>query len=99
MTLFYLTVDPANKSLSWVRAGHDAALVYNPSTDGFEELFGPGMALGLDENYRYEENERAILAKGELIFLGTDGIWETRNPDGRLYGKQALWTNLRGSFH
>jgi serine phosphatase RsbU (regulator of sigma subunit) len=95
MTLFYLTVDPANKSLSWVRAGHDAALVYNPSTDGFEELFGPGMALGLDENYRYEENERAILAKGELIFLGTDGIWETMNSDGRLFGKQAVRDIMR----
>ena len=95
MTLFYLTVDPANKSLSWVRAGHDAALVYNPSTDGFEELFGQGMALGLDENYRYEENERADLAKGELIFLGTDGIWETRNSDGRLFGKQAVQDIMR----
>ncbi len=95
MTLFYLTVDPANKSLSWVRAGHDAALVYNPSTDGFEQLFGAGLALGLDENYRYEENERAGLAKGELIFLGTDGIWETRNPDGRLFGKQAVQDILR----
>ena len=95
MTLFYLTVDPENKSLSWVRAGHDAALVYNPSTDGFEELFGEGMALGLDENYRYEENERARLEKGELVFLGTDGIWETRNPDGRLFGKQAVRDILR----
>ncbi len=95
MTLFYLTIDPANKSLSWVRAGHDAALVYNPSTDGFEELFGPGMALGLDENYQYEENELANLVKGELIFLGTDGIWETRNPDGRLFGKRAVQDILR----
>jgi hypothetical protein len=95
MTLFYLTVDPANKSLNWVRAGHDAALVYNPSTDGFEQLFGEGMALGLDENYRYEENEPAELVPGEIIFLGTDGIWETRNADGRLFGKQAVQDILR----
>jgi hypothetical protein len=95
MTLFYLTVDPANKSLCWVRAGHDAALVYNRSTDGFKELFGPGMGLGLDEDFQYEESELANLVKGDLIFLGTDGIWETMNPDGELFGKQAVQDILR----
>ncbi len=95
MTLFYLVVDPANKSICWVRAGHDAALVYHPSTDRFEELFGMGMALGLDENYRYQENVMTNLAKGELILLGTDGIWETRSPDGRLFGKQRVQEIMR----
>jgi hypothetical protein len=97
MTLFYLTVDPPKKCLSWVRAGHDAALVYNPSTDGFKELLGPGMALGLDKNYQYEENEPADLVLGEIIFLGTDGIWETRNAAGKLFGKQAVQDVIRGN--
>lgn len=95
MTLFYLVVDPVNQSLSWVRAGHDAALVYNPSADSFKELLGAGMALGLYENYRYEENKLTNLVKGELILLGTDGIWETRNPDGKLFGKQTVKDILR----
>ena len=42
-----------------------------------------------------KKNELANLVKGELIFLGTDGIWETRNPDGRLFGKQAVQDILR----
>jgi hypothetical protein len=30
MTMFYLSVDLENKNLSWVRAGHDPAIVYDP---------------------------------------------------------------------
>ena len=29
-TLFYLMVDPLKQLLKWVRAGHDAALLYDP---------------------------------------------------------------------
>ena len=90
MTLFYLSVNPAQKSLTWVRAGHDAALAYNPSTDSFKELFGTGMALGVDESYRFEENELTNLVPGELIVIGTDGIWETRSPDDKMFGKHRI---------
>jgi serine phosphatase RsbU (regulator of sigma subunit) len=95
MTLFYLTVNPAQKRLCWVRAGHDAALVYNPSQDSFTELFGPGMALGVDERYRFEENELTHLMTGQLILIGTDGIWETRNTDGGMFGKQRVKDIMR----
>jgi hypothetical protein len=42
MTLFYLTVDPENQSLQWVRAGHDPGIFYDPATDTFEDLKGKG---------------------------------------------------------
>ncbi|MBW2657203.1 MAG: PAS domain S-box protein, partial [Deltaproteobacteria bacterium] len=35
MTLFYLTIDPENDRIDWVRAGHDPALVYDPGRDEF----------------------------------------------------------------
>lgn len=90
MTLFYLMVDPQDHLLKWVRAGHDAALLYDPASETFEELYGSGMALGLDEKHLYEENEKSDLAKGQIIFLGTDGIWETFNSEGDLFGKEPI---------
>ena len=90
MTLFYLMVDPLDHLLKWVRAGHDAALLYDPASETFEELYGSGMALGLDEKHLYEENEKSNLAKGQIIFLGTDGIWETFNSEGDLFGKKPI---------
>jgi hypothetical protein len=97
MTLFYLTCDPANRSLHWVRAGHDPAIFFDPATGTFEELKGPGLALGVDENWQYKENEKTGLAKGQVILIGTDGIWEARNPQGKLFGKAPLYDIIRQS--
>jgi sigma-B regulation protein RsbU (phosphoserine phosphatase) len=90
MTLFYLTIDPETKRLDWVRAGHDPALVYDPVRDEFEELKGNGMALGVKEGFDYEENHRSGLANGQIIAVGTDGIWEAVNRDGEMFGKARL---------
>jgi len=90
MTLYYLSIDPKRHRLAWVRAGHDPAIVYNPETETFEELDGRGIALGLDENRRFEAYRKSGLSKGEILLLGTDGIWETRNPRGELFGKKQL---------
>jgi sigma-B regulation protein RsbU (phosphoserine phosphatase) len=35
------------------------------------------------------------LDAGQVIAIGTDGIWEARNADGRMFGKQALQAMLR----
>jgi sigma-B regulation protein RsbU (phosphoserine phosphatase) len=32
MTMFYMSIDVENKNLSWVRAGHDPAIIYDPWT-------------------------------------------------------------------
>lgn len=95
MTLFYLSIDPEQKRLDWVRAGHDPALVYDPVRDDFEELKGSGLALGVNEGFDYEENHRNGLANGQIIAVGTDGIWEAVNRDGEMFGKERLRNVIR----
>ena len=95
MTLFYLSIDPANRSLCWVRAGHDPAIVYDPETDTFDELRGEGMALGVDVEGRYEEFYKTGLKRGQIIVLGSDGLWEARNPQGEMFGKQPIHQIIR----
>ena len=97
MTLFYLAVDQANRSLRWVRAGHDPAIFYDSTTDQFEELLGSGVALGVEKDWHYEGNEKTGLGTGQIIFLGTDGIWETRNIDGEMFGKERLHEIIRSN--
>lgn len=94
-TLLYLMIDSQNHLVKWVRAGHDAALLYDPQSDNFEELYGSGLALGWDENYQYEENERTGLTQGQIIFMGTDGIWETFNLTGEPFGKEPIKDIIR----
>jgi len=98
MTLFYLTIDVADMCLYWVRAGHDPAILYDPATHTFEVLRGEGIALGIDMDGRYEQFQKTGLKKGQIIVLGSDGLWEARNPKGEMFGKEPIHEILRQNF-
>jgi sigma-B regulation protein RsbU (phosphoserine phosphatase) len=97
MTLFYLAIDSTRAKVRWVRAGHDPAMLYDPASGRFEELGGQGFPLGVNADAVFEEREKKTQKPGEIIFIGTDGIWETAGPDGRLFGKEALQDLIRSS--
>ncbi|MGL1932534.1 MAG: SpoIIE family protein phosphatase [Desulfotalea sp.] len=97
MTLFYLSLDPIVKSLEWIRAGHDPALIYTPSTNSFEELKGKGVALGVIDDIDYITNCRGSLTKGQIIAVGTDGIWEAFNNNDEMFGKERLKDVIRNN--
>ena len=80
----------------WVRAGHDPALIYDPSTDAFDELKGQGPALGLDSSFEYDSFHRRI-ETGQVIMIGTDGIWEMHNKAGEMFGKKGLREIIRNN--
>ena len=95
ITLFYIQIDMNKRSLNWVRAGHEPAVLFDPATDRFEELAGEGIALGIDDSWQYEEKERTALTAGQIILLSTDGIWEARNSQDKMFGKQAIYSIIR----
>jgi len=95
MTLFYLTVDPQKDRIDWVRAGHDPAILYDPQQDAFVELKGTGVALGVNESFKYTENRHEGLANGQIIAIGTDGIWEAFNKKGKMFGKKRFKDIIR----
>ncbi len=86
MTLFYLVVEPGNNRINWVRAGHDPGFLYCPHSDQFEALSGTGLALGVDENWIYEDYSRKV-QPGQIVLLTTDGIFEAHDPTGKMFGK------------
>ena len=95
MTLFFLVIDTLRGRLEWVRAGHDPAMIYTPQTDSFRELAGPGMALGVKVDQRYETTQLRGLSNGQVILLGTDGIWEAQNRKAERMGKDPIYEVLR----
>ena len=94
MTFFYCELKELSHEINWVRAGHDPAIIYDPDSGEFDELKGRGLALGLDFSFEYEESKR-LLIQGQVIVIGTDGIWEMRNEQGEMFGKDRLKTILR----
>jgi sigma-B regulation protein RsbU (phosphoserine phosphatase) len=95
MTLFYLALSANRRRIEWIRAGHDPAWLYDPGRDRFAELAGPGLALGVDAAFTYKTQAQAGLARGQIIVLGTDGIWEGCSPEGEMFGKQRLKAVIR----
>jgi phosphoserine phosphatase RsbU/P len=95
MTMFFMTLDIESKHIDWVRAGHDPAILYNLDSDSFDELGGPGIALGVDGNWNFNAHEKEGFPGGRIIFLGTDGVWEVRNRNGEMLGKEPIRETIR----
>ena len=89
-TLFLLEVDIPRQRLSWIRAGQDPALIYDPLNDRFEALGGRGAALGLDETLRFEPYMRQGWSPGTVVLIATDGLHETRDSEDRLFGRDRV---------
>ncbi|NDY56365.1 SpoIIE family protein phosphatase [Desulfovibrio sulfodismutans] len=90
MTLYYVEIDPAGRSLRWARAGHDPAMLYDPGTGSFTELGGRGMPLGVLDDAAYQDMQLEAVPAGAVLVVGSDGIWESRNADGEMFGKTRL---------
>jgi sigma-B regulation protein RsbU (phosphoserine phosphatase) len=99
VTLFYLAVYPLDHRLRWVRAGHDPGILYCRNSDSFEDLGGAGLALGVDADYRFTTESRDDLQNGDIILVGTDGIWEACDEKGAMFGKKNLKAIVRRHRH
>jgi sigma-B regulation protein RsbU (phosphoserine phosphatase) len=89
MTLFICEIDRDNNIIHWVNAGHDPAMIYDRESGEFEELSGNALPLGVSEMTAYQKFDKKI-SPDQIIMMGTDGIWEARNPQGEMFGKERF---------
>ena len=90
MTMYVSVIDLEHRCFRWASAGHDPALIYSPGEDKFDEIDVGGLPLGVDATADYIEGQFEPLQSGHVMLIGTDGIWETRNPAGERFGKDRL---------
>jgi sigma-B regulation protein RsbU (phosphoserine phosphatase) len=89
MTLFFCEIDGRMKTIRWVNAGHDPAVIFDLNGGGYEELAGRALPLGVYDKASYREFQRQLLP-GQIILIGTDGIWESQNARGQMFGKKRF---------
>lgn len=95
MTLFLARIDRSALRVEWVRAGHDPAILFDPRAGAFRELAGKaGSPLGALAESRFEASE-APIAPGQIIVIGTDGVWEARDSSGEMFGKERIMRLVR----
>jgi sigma-B regulation protein RsbU (phosphoserine phosphatase) len=89
VTAFLAVYDPARRTLRYARAGHPPALL-RPPGGGFHLLRGgAGVPLGILGEASYEGRDLG-LERGSMLLLYTDGITESRSPDGGFLGVEGL---------
>ena len=90
VTTFVAIFDPAARTLSCVRAGHNPPLLYNPRREGrCLELQPGGLGLGIlgDPSFKPTlERLEVVVQPGDVLLLYTDGLVEARNAAGEQFG-------------
>jgi sigma-B regulation protein RsbU (phosphoserine phosphatase) len=90
MTLFYGILDAEARTFGWVSAGHGPAFHYHRRTEQFEELASTGIPLGILADAVFESSGPNLVETGDILLIGTDGIWESRAADGQMFGIERL---------
>jgi phosphoserine phosphatase RsbU/P len=99
ISLFYGILDLDTNRLTYVRAGHEPALLLRAGSATPELLSAGGLALGFDEGPVFDamlEEATVDLGAGDLLTLYTDGITEAANAAGDEFGRDRLVTTLSG---
>jgi sigma-B regulation protein RsbU (phosphoserine phosphatase) len=96
VTLFLATLDRPGLRLHWASAGHEPAALFDPRTDAFRDLGRTGLPLGVDPESAYTERETGV-APGQIVVIGTDGIWESQDDRGEMFGKRRFQDLIRAN--
>ncbi len=86
ITLSVITLNRKDRVAKYSGAG-DLPIIYK--SDKTEYINSKGLLLGFSKSGEYEDHE-IKLSSGDEIFLVTDGITESRNKSGELYGQENL---------
>jgi sigma-B regulation protein RsbU (phosphoserine phosphatase) len=97
MTMHLSVVDARAGTFRWASAGHDPAILYDPASGKFEESAEASLPLGILEDTEYAEHRYGPLRPGQVITVGTDGVWEMPNAAGEQFGKQRLREAIRAA--
>ncbi|HET6267607.1 MAG TPA: SpoIIE family protein phosphatase [Acidobacteriota bacterium] len=86
ITVFYGELDATNHTFEYVNAGHNPPI--HMSKNKSELLTACGPVVGIVPTAKYQK--RLInLERGDLLFLYTDGITESQDPEGAEFGEQG----------
>jgi serine phosphatase RsbU (regulator of sigma subunit) len=95
LTLFVGLLEPGGRVLRYVNAGHNPQFLLRG--DGrIEPLSSTGLPIALYAGHGYRESQVEV-APGDLLFFYTDGLVETENEEGEMFGAERLQALLTGA--
>jgi len=89
VTLFFGILDPQGGVLTYINAGHNPPVLLDSAGMVKERLTLTGPAVGLMPNITYTSRQTTI-EPGDALFLFTDGVPESHNPQGKLFTEKRM---------
>ncbi|HEX3356319.1 MAG TPA: PP2C family protein-serine/threonine phosphatase [Tepidisphaeraceae bacterium] len=90
VTAFYGIYDPKNRTIIYSRAGHCPPRIKRCSAGKIESMdAAPSLPLGIDGDEKYIDMTETLLP-GDVVVFYTDGIIESRERSGELFGVERL---------
>jgi sigma-B regulation protein RsbU (phosphoserine phosphatase) len=101
MTMFLAIIDVDKMSMKWASAGHDQPLIYDPQNGLMTEIDvdGNGLPLGISDIEAYHEHIYHGLRPGQIMLIGTDGLWEAKNQAEEEFGKDRVGQAIAAAAH
>ena len=88
LTLFLGILDVERGLLQYVNAGHNPQFLLR-AAGGIQPLSSTGLPIALYPGQGYKES-RVQIGRGDLLFFYTDGLVETENDRGDMFGAERL---------
>ncbi len=88
-TLFYGVLDTADGSIAFCNAGHEYPMLFKRGSDAPARLIKGGMALGVVEEFPYDE-DAARMEAGDTLVVYSDGISDAVNEFDQPFGEENL---------
>jgi sigma-B regulation protein RsbU (phosphoserine phosphatase) len=97
VTLCYLRFDLDHRSLELVDCGHTGLIHRRSETGDCECVHGDNLPLGVRVGEVYDQLT-VPFETGDQFLLFSDGVTETRNREGELFGEDRLLECVRGNL-
>jgi len=99
VTAIYGVLDVHSGHLMMARAGHSPAVIVDVNGNA-QLLRSGGIGIGLDRSHIFTETlevQQIQFSPGDLIVLYTDGVIESRSPDGEEFGYDRLVESIQSA--
>lgn len=89
ISMFYAKYSSDTRQLAYANGGHNPPLLLRCGEAGCACLDTEGMVLGVLRGAGFEEKS-ICLREGDILLFYTDGITESQNRSGELFGRERL---------
>ena len=94
ITMHLVKLDSKSKMIAHSSSGHTPGYIIGEKGEIKSKMKRTGIALGVTPDAPYEVEGPLKLLKGDIIILLTDGLAETPNSEGELFGAQRVIDEL-----